>query len=387
MGRFAAFTLCFFLSPDFSAANSADSVEFSAIEIRKINSHGPWPVGTSSDDLGNQYSQLPSVQQFGKALFFDKRLSPTRSVSCATCHQPGKSFSDGLATAKGLSRNAPSLFNARYERWFGWDGASDSIWSQNLRPLFDSNEMGGSPRYLQQLVASSVDLNKRYAQLFKANPKQQTAEHVTVNLAKAIAAYVATLESGKTAFDRFRDALAAGDQRAMAAYPQSAQRGLKLFIGKGQCTTCHVGPMFSNGEFADIGINFFIRPGVVDAGRYEGLRALAASRFNLVSRYSTATEKQTEKTRLVDPQHRNFGEFKVPSLRNVGLTAPYMHNGSLPTLQAVVLHYSELNLDRLHADGDQILRPLRLSVTEQADLVAFLLSLSSFEPVRSSRRR
>jgi cytochrome c peroxidase len=149
-----------------------------------------------------------------------------------------------------------------------------------------------------------------------------------------------------------------------------------LFVSKGQCGTCHVGPMFSNGEFADIGISFFIRPGEVDSGRYGGIRALVSSPFNLLSQYSKADPQATEKTRFVDLQHRNFGEFKVPSLRNVADTAPYMHNGSLPVLESVVAHYSNLNLDRLHADGDQILRPLRLTQQEQEDLVAFLKSLS-----------
>jgi cytochrome c peroxidase len=368
-----------------SGSSAANTVDFSPSEVRKILTHGPWPISrdlTVSSDAGNQYSQKVAAQVFGKALFFSKQLSPSGTMACANCHQPSKAFADGLAKSNGLikgsqlTRNSPSLFNASGERWFGWDGAADSIWSQNLRPLFDPNEMGSSPKHLQRFVTSNANINWQYTAVFSAEAKQQSAEQVSVNIAKAIAAYVATLQSGKTPFDRFRDALALNDVNKMAEYPISAQRGLQIFVNKGQCSTCHVGPMFSNGEFADIGISFFIRPGEVDSGRHGGIRALVASPFNLLSQYSKTDSKATEKTRFVDLQHRNFGEFKVPSLRNVADTAPYMHNGSLPVLESVVAHYSELNLDRLHADGDQILRPLRLSQQEQVDLVAFLKSLS-----------
>jgi cytochrome c peroxidase len=373
------------LTSSFAFSCAAQTITFTAEETRKILSHGPWPLEkdkSSNSDLGNQYSDTKAAQAFGKTLFFDKRLSPSGTMACATCHQPSKAFADGIALSKGLikgtslSRNSPSLLNGKHERWLGWDGSADSIWSQNLRPLFDPNEMGSSPDHLREFVISSSNFSKQYIVVFGTSARQHPAELVSVNLAKAIAAYVTTLQSGKTPFDLFRDALAASNVKQMAAYPISAQRGLQIFVGKGQCGTCHVGPMFSNGEFADIGISFFVRPGEVDSGRHGGIRALVVNPFNLLSKYSTADAKATEKTRFVDPQHRNFGEFKVPSLRNVADTAPYMHNGSLPKLESVVAHYSELNLDRLHADGDQILKPLRLTQQEQADLVAFLVTLS-----------
>jgi cytochrome c peroxidase len=158
-------------------------------------------------------------------------------------------------------------------------------------------------------------------------------------------------------------------------YPASAQRGLQIFVGKGQCNVCHVGPMFSNGEFGDTGISFFLRPGVVDTGRHGGIAELLTSSYNLLSPRSTATDIERQKTRYVSQQHRNFGEFKVPSLRNAVNTAPYMHNGSIKDLSSVVAHYSNINLDRLHADGEQILKPLNLTAQEQADLVSFLKTL------------
>ena len=163
----------------------------------------------------------------------------------------------------------------------------------------------------------------------------------------------------------------------MAAYPATAQRGLRIFVGKGNCDQCHVGPAFSNGEFHDIGISHFIRRGEVDAGRHGGIQRLKASRFNLLGRYNDDPSGNAAiKTKHVAIDHRNFGEFKVPVLRNVARTAPYMHSGRIATLTEAVRHYSDLNIDRLHADGEAILKPLKLSEQEIADLVAFLESLT-----------
>jgi cytochrome c peroxidase len=115
----------------------------------------------------------------------------------------------------------------------------------------------------------------------------------------------------------------------------------------------------------------------VDGGRHEGIKKLTASKFNLLGPYNDDTTRATAvKTTHVKPQHRNFGEFKVPSLRNVGYTGPYMHSGEMLSLDAVVRHYSELNVDRLHADGESILKPLKLTRTESADLIAFLQTLN-----------
>jgi cytochrome c peroxidase len=347
--------------------------------VKSILSHGPWPL-PKAGDAGNELSGNRSAIALGNKLFFDPRLSVNKSVSCATCHDPKKAFSDGLPVSKSLdstnplTRNSPSLLNAAHERWYGWDGASDSQWSQALRPLLDAREMGLSMDKIKTIVSAEKDILFAYRTTF-VDPNLDTSEVVSVNVAKAIGAYVTTLYSGKSSFDRFRDNLERGDLVKAASYPLNAQRGLKIFIGKGQCDLCHAGPMFSNGEFGDTGIPFFVRPGVVDSGRHGGIEALRRSPYNLLGAFSRANEKTKQKTLYVDLQHRNFGEFKVPSLRNVSKTAPYMHSGSHATLEAVVNHYSELNTDRLHADGDQILKPLKLSEQEKSDLVAFLKSL------------
>jgi cytochrome c peroxidase len=268
------------------------------------------------------------------------------------------------------------LWNAVHERWYGWDGAADSLWSQAIRPILDTREMAADAGHVRATIAADAELACRYRSAFASTPTGDD-ETVLVNAAKAIGAFVGTLVSGRTPFDAFRDALAGGDQRAAVRYTLPAQRGLRLFVGRGRCNLCHVGPMFSNGEFGDTGLPFFVRPGVVDPGRHGGIAALQASRHNLLSRWSDAGDGVAAiKTRHVQAQHRHFGEFKVPSLRNVALTAPYMHDGQLATLTDVVRHYSELNLERLHADGERILQPLHLSDGERADLEAFLRTLS-----------
>jgi cytochrome c peroxidase len=139
---------------------------------------------------------------------------------------------------------------------------------------------------------------------------------------------------------------------------------------------CHLGPAFTNGEFHDTGIPFFIEPGRVDPGRHAGIRKLRASRFNLLGSYNDDAKRSTATgTQHVRLEHRNFGEFRTPSLRNLALSAPYMHNGRLAMLRDVVNHYSSISPDRLHADGEAILKPLNLSEREAGDLVAFLETL------------
>lgn len=364
-------------------------LDFSAAERQQIQRHGPWPLAPAHD-AGNAQAGRPAAISLGRQLFFEARLSPDGRFACATCHLPQRAFSDGQPRALGrapLERNTPSLWNAVQARWYGWDGAFDSLWSQALHPLLNPREMAGSAAQVQALLQTDPALACGFQRVFGAAPAPNAdAEATLVQAAKALGAFVGSLQSGPTPFDRFRDALARGDARSAARYPLPAQRGLRLFIGRGQCSTCHVGALFSNGEFADIGASFFVRPGLVDPGRHGGITALRASPYQLLGRHSDAPDGPAAlKTRHVDLQHRNFGEFKVPSLRNVAATAPYLHDGQLATLDAVVNHYSTLNLDRLHADGEQILKPLQLDAGERADLVAFLASLS--DPLASRWQR
>lgn len=356
---------------------AAQLIDWSADDTRAVLRHGPWPPAFSPDP-SNRVSGTRDAIELGEKLFFEPRLSRDGRVFCASCHVPYRAWQDGRTRALGLEevdRNTPSILNLRWSRWFGWDGAGDSLWAQSLRPILDAREMGASAAHAAKLMREDPEYACRYRKAFGETPGRDD-EAVLVAVGKALAAFQETLTSGRTPFDEFRDALERGDHAAAARYPLAAQRGLRIFVGKGACNACHFGPGFTNGEFHDVGVPFFIRGGI-DPGRHGGIRRLKESPFNLLGRHNDDRSGAAAiRTQHVALEHRNFGEFKVPSLRNVALTAPYMHDGSLAALADVVRHYSELNLDRLHADGESLLRPLRLSAGESADLVAFLESLS-----------
>jgi cytochrome c peroxidase len=376
----------------FAAGAGAQLLDFSDAEKRAILRHGPWPAPWTPDP-SNRVSGNPEAIALGERLFFEPRLSPSGKVLCATCHAPFRSWQDARARAFGhadADRNTQSLFNVRYNRWFGWDGAGDSLWAQSIRPMLDAREMGGSQAHAAALLRGDSELSCRFEKTFGL-PPPAADEGVLAGIGKALAAFQETIVSGRSPFDDFRDALSRNDFSSMKKYPEAAQRGLRIFVSRGNCSACHFGPLFSNGEFHDTGVPFFIRGGV-DPGRHGGIRKLEANPLNLLSEYNDEPKHDDRpgpsslKTRQVAIEHRNFGEFKVPSLRNVALTAPYMHNGSLATLADVVRHYSEVNPDRLHSDGESLIKPLRLSAGESADLVAFLESLTESSSALQPRR-
>lgn len=360
-----------------AAVAAATPVRFSETETRRILRHGPWPP-TVAVDPSNRVSQHPAAIELGRRLFFDKRLSADGTVACATCHAPERAWTDGkprAMTYQPLHRNTPTVLNAGFGRWFGWDGGADSLWAQSIRPILSQQEMGGSAAQTARLLANDAALSCLARASFERAPESDEA--ALVQAAKAIAAFAATMVSPRTPFDDFRDALAQNDEAAMARYPKAAQRGLKLFVSKG-CPDCHFGPLFTNGEFHDIGVPHMPAPGMVDFGRHGGLKTLAADRFNRLGPWSDDTEGEAATlTRQVKATHTDFGRFKVPGLREVARTAPYMHDGRYATLREAVRHYSELDMNRLHVHGEQLLRPLRLKDGEIDDLVAFLESLSA----------
>lgn len=378
LGRLLAAVAAFILTSNQTA--HAETIRFTETEHAAILSHGPWPPAFLPDP-SNGVSGKSAAISFGRRLFFDKRLSVDGQRACATCHQPAKAFADGRPRSVGrelLDRNAIALANLRLNRWFGWAGAADSLWAQSIRPILDPKELGLSPAGVQMRIALNSSLATSYAHVFGSVARRDAPELVLVNVAKALAAYQETIRTGRTAFDDFRDALARNDTAAMARYPVPAQRGLRLFIGKGNCSVCHLGPNFTSGEFEDVGVPYFAAKGRVDTGRHGGIAALLSSPFNLLGAYNDdPSASSAAPTKHIEQLHRNWGEFRVPSLRNVALTAPYMHNGSLATLADVIRHYSNLNEDRLHGhEGARVVRALRLSHQEAADLEAFLRTLS-----------
>jgi cytochrome c peroxidase len=300
-----------------------------------------------------------------------------------------------------VDRNTPTIANVALNRWFGWDGANDSLWAQSLRPLLDEREMGGSGQHVAGIVRGDADYLCRFRKVFARTPEADD-EAVLVDAAKALAAFQEAQMTARTPFDDFRDALARKDLAAAARYPENAQRGLRVFVGKGSCNLCHFGPNFTNGEFHEIGIPIYRKTGGVDWGRHQGIKMLQSSRFNLLGQYNDDAARSTAtSTRHVTLAPQTFEQFKVPSLRNVALTAPYMHNGHLATLRDVVRHYSEIDVSQLHAahiyvigeddiaeppPTDTLLKPLRLTAQEIDDVVAFLETLTERGGPRPIRR-
>lgn len=377
MKRIAGLFCLAMLTLSDTQSGHAQSLILNQAEIADALSHGPWPLPDKTDP-SNRVSGNGQAIALGKALFFSPKLSAGSTLSCASCHQPGNGFTDGLPRAMGHARgdrNTQSLFNLKHLRWFGWDGRNDNLWAQSLRPIVRTDEMALQAADLRT-VLTGKEFAAPYAALFGSSLRLSEQENL-VNVGKLLAAYLETLQTDQTPFDRFRDALAAGDKTAAATYPETAQRGFRIFAGKGKCNFCRTGALFSNGEFHDAGVPYFVARDRVDDGRHGGIKALMQSPFTLAGSYTDDPKKTGAwKTRQLVRSHSNFGTFRVPGLRNVDLTAPYMHNGSLATLEDVVRHYSNIDLERLHADGELILQPLNLTAGESTDLLAFLRSLT-----------
>jgi cytochrome c peroxidase len=386
-------------APAGGASGAEGPLRWSRAEVALIVQHGPWPPPARRDP-SNRVSGQSAAIDFGARLFFDPRLSTTGTISCASCHIPEFGWTDRRPRAIGLDqadRNTQSVVNARLNRWFGWAGATDSLWAASIRPLADPREMGSAERHVTALVRADADLACRYRRAFGRAPPDDE-DLLLADLGKALAAFQETLATGRTPFDEFRDALARGERAALARYPAAAQRGLRLFIGKAGCNVCHFGANFTNGEFDKIGIDVRTPGGRYDWGRYDGIKALRANRFNLLTRFNDDPRRAgATGTRHVALSLEAYGAFRVPSLRNVALTAPYMHGGQLATLREVVRHYSEIDPIRLHLavphphvePGEELparpvespLRTLGLSAREIDDLVAFLETLSERRPL------
>lgn len=359
-------------------------VVFTEKEIGVIASQGPWPV-TIPNDPGNELSGDVWAEQLGASLFREASLSNGGRVSCHSCHRAELGFSDGLPIAIGEQkavRNTQGLLNVGLQRWFGWGGGADSLWAASLRPLLAEHEMGNDiPGLAAKLRSNKVFMEKISAFAERKNSNERANVYSDTDLvvlaAKSIAAYVRTLRSGITPFDEFRVALLQNDVHGIDTYPDRAKRGLKLFIGEANCRVCHFGANFSNSEFHDIGLSFFTAVGQVDPGRYAGIERIKKDPFSLLGDFGVQVSgAERFATSNVKQSQLNWGQWRTPSLRNLTLTAPYMHNGSLSTLRDVVDWYSDIDLERLHTEGESLLKPLVLNEQQRKDLVAFLESLS-----------
>lgn len=355
------------------------SVTLTATEKQLLQSFGNWPLNMPADP-GNELSGISWAEELGQTLFHDPGLSSSGAFSCATCHQNSLAFSDGAQVAMGVRphvRNTQGLLDVGLQRWFGWDGGADSLWAATLRPMLSNIEMDGNIEHIGDYLRNNDGFSKALETAGLMEGNEQNNEAVTVLAAKAIATHLRTLQSAPTSFDVYVDAVQREDELVMATYPDAAKRGLKIFLGDANCHVCHFGPNFSNGEFHDTGRPFFTAVGQVDPGRYEGIKRVRTDRYNLLGEFnSTKIDTEVRKTQTVKIGQANFGEWRTPSLRNLTLTAPYTHDGSLKTLRAVVDAYADINPDRLHSQGESILKPLNLDNQAREDLVTFLESLT-----------
>jgi cytochrome c peroxidase len=272
----------------------------------------------------------------GRFLYFDRRLSKDMSISCASCHNPFHGFTDPERTSFGVglkvgARNSPTVINRLFSAEQFWDGRAADLERQAHGPLTNPVEMAmGS----NDEVVDRVKAVPGYAPLFKKAFGDDTID--LDRLGKAIAAYERTVVSGDSAFDRYQ----AGDKDAMSA---SAVRGMDLFNGKANCKSCHTGFNFTDEQYQNIGVGMD-RP-KPDVGRFD------------------VTKNDADK-----------GKFKTPTLRDVVLTAPYMHDGSDSTLAAVIDFYDKGGIANPNLSKE--IKPLRLSAREKQDLVAFLEALT-----------
>jgi cytochrome c peroxidase len=303
------------------------------------------PAAKSADALKAEYKRPPTIPfpkdnpytaekaSLGKKLYFDPRLSSGNLLSCASCHSPAFGWGDGQPKGVGhgmkqLGRRSPTIVNAAWGEIFMWDGRAGSLEEQALGPIQADVEMNMP---LDQLMARLHSLDE-YKPLFAAAFPGEAMGPPAI--AKAIATYERTVVSGPSPFD----AWIAGDERAIG---EEAKRGFALFTGKARCASCHAGWNFTDDSFHDIGLPS------ADVGRGKFL------------------------PQVIKMQNA----FKTPGLREIAHRGPYMHDGSLGTLEAVIEHYDQGGSDR--PSRSPFMQPLRLSAQEKADLVAFMRTLTS----------
>lgn len=293
------------------------------------------PLGLVQFEAPKNNRATPAKVALGKLLFFDTRLSRDNTVNCSTCHNPKLGWTDQSPTVIGVrnqigERSAPTLLNSAYQTVFFWDGRAASLEEQALEPIANPREMD----LTHAEVVARVAAIPGYAPYFK---RAFGSKKVTIDrIAKALASFERTIVSGNSPYDRY----AAGDQAALST---EAVRGLHLFQGRAKCVSCHGGPNLTDEEFHNLGVG--LQRKETDLGRFR------------------VTQKDADR-----------GAFKTPTLRNLGDTFPYMHDGSLATLRDVI--------DLIDAGGrpnqwlSPEIKPLGLSAQEKDDLLAFLEALN-----------
>ena len=358
-------------------------------------------------DPTNSVADDPLAATLGHQLFFEARFSANQRVACSTCHQPARRFTDGLPRAHGLAQldfNSMSLVGAAYSPWYFWNGRKDSLWSQALAPLEHPDEHGSTRTRIARLIAEDASYRELYGSLFGGLPDltnrsrfpdnagpngdtnmraawasmtaadQAAVTEVFVNLGKALAAYQRLLLPGPSRFDAYVAAVLDGDLPAQRqTFNADEIEGMRLFIGKAQCTNCHNGPLLTNFEFHNTGI--LPAAGLVpDKGRIIGVELARADPFNCLGPHAEAGEADCAELRFARTGSELIGAQKAPSLRNLGRTEPFMHAGQIATLKQVLIHYSRAPAAVI---GHNEAKPLNLRPYEIRRLEAFLKTLDA----------
>lgn len=352
-------------------------------------------LSAPTPDATNALATHPAAIDLGRRLFNDTAISGCGTVSCASCHIPeeGYTYASGPGAigcdGSETPRNPPTLLNAAYSTWFMWDGRADRLWSQALLPYLNPGEMAGTPALLRQELSTRYASD--YAALFGENPELSGDDELLANFGKALHAFEATLIQRDAPFDdQLATYLAAVEEGTQDTHP--LHLGLKTFVRKGACSTCHKNATFTDEDFHNVG--------VADAtagrrGRLDGIPLVLESAFNAAGIYSDKASgldafaaNRISHLELLwnDPVRREElealgqleGAFRTPTLRNVALTAPYMHTGALATLEEVVDFYDRGG----DPDGSFVgtragtIQPLALTAEEKAALVELLTLLT-----------
>ncbi len=336
------------------------------------------PLGLPLVPIPSDNPLTPERIELGEKLFNDTRFSSTGKVSCATCHKQEMAFTDGLSVSEGINqltgtRNAPTVVNAAYLESQFWDGREPTLEAQSAQPFLNPVEMGlKSHEPILQIVRTDPAYAELFLRAFGKRADQITMEEVR----KAIASFERTLIAGDSPFDRY---LYGGDKTAMSP---AAIRGLEVFLGQGRCVSCHVieqtQALFTDNEFHNIGVAAQRMP--------KNLDELSAAVTEVKEKGTDIAVLSNPKTEslgrfAVTGELSDLGAFKTSTLRNIEITAPYMHDGSLKTLEEAVQFYN--NGGRLEETDpvpellDGGIRPLNLSEQQQADLVEFMKALTS----------
>jgi cytochrome c peroxidase len=317
-------------------------------------------------------SKPESKIALGRALFFDKQLSIDGLVSCATCHDPASAFASGDAVAIGVregrgTRNAPTLLNSALSKSYFWDGRAATLEQQARQPLLSANEMGMSD---EATLVSRVSAIDEYRHSFR---RVFPREGITIDtIANAIAAFERTLVSRNSPFDRF----IAGDKNAISEIQKA---GWELFKGKAKCLDCHTRsavPLFTDAKFHNTGVRLQELTFEALSQRADDVKRMAASPATLAHDPLFSDLGRF----LVTRDAKDLGAFKTPTLRDVELTGPYMHDGSIRTLLDVLRFYNQGGVKNPRLDQTMI--PLNLSEHEMNAIVEFLRALTSDDTLR-----